>query len=71
MDYSFLIQVRGVREDEDTASPFGGKRKMQILVVYDYVKGAFWTLELTAKGPTEVVVKWCCNKLEDSGCARS
>ena len=44
---------------------------MPILVAYDDVKGAFWTLKVPAKGPTESVVKWCCSKLEDSGYAGS
>ena len=42
-----------------------------MLVAYDDVKGAFWTLKVPAKGPTASVVKWCCSKLKDSGCAGS
>ena len=33
--------------------------------------GGFWTLKVSAKGPTESVVKWCCSTLEDSGYAGS
>ena len=58
-------------DEEETTDPVDGKRKMPILVAYDDVKGAFWTLKVPAKGSTESVVKWCCSKLEDSGYAGS
>ena len=72
MDYCFLGEACGVCEDdEETTDPVDGKRKMPILVAYGNVKGAFWTLQVPAKGPTERVVKWYCSKLADSGYAGS
>ena len=72
MDDCFLWEACGVCEDdEETTDPVDGKREMPILVAYDDVKGAFWTLKVRAKGPTESVVKWCCSRLEDPGCAGS
>ena len=71
MDFCFLGEACGVCGDEDIADPVDGKQRMPILVAYDDVKGAFWTLNVPAKCPTESVVKCCCSRLEDSGYAGS
>ena len=72
MDYCFLGEACGACEDdEEMTDSVDGKRKMPILVAYDDVNGAFWTLSVPAKGPTESVVERCCSKLEVSGYAGS
>ena len=72
MDYCFLGEACGVcGDEEETTDPVDGQRKMLIWVAYDGVKGVFWTLKVSAKGPTESVVQWCCSRLEDSGYAGS
>ena len=68
MDYCSLGEACGVCDDEEeTTDAVDGKRKMPILVAYDDVEGACWTLTCPAKGPTESVFEWCCSQLEDSG----
>ena len=59
--------LRRLRRRGDDGS--SGWKMMLILVAYDDVKGASWTPKVLAKGPTESVVKWCCNKLDISGYA--
>ena len=43
------------------------KGKLPVLVVYDDCREAFWTLLVSQKGPTESVVKWGVDRLEDFG----
>ena len=43
------------------------KGKLPILVVFDDSKEAFWTMPAGQKGPTEGGVKFCVDRLEDSG----
>ena len=63
MYYCFLGEAGGVCDDEEvTTDPVYGKRKMPILVACDDLKGAFWTLKVSAKRPAESVVKWCCSR---------
>ena len=49
MDWCFLGEACGVCGDEETTDPVDGRRKMPILVAYEYVKGGF----LDAKGSRE------------------
>ena len=58
MNYCFLGEACGICGDKDTADPVDGKRKMPISVAHDDVKGAFWTLRVPVRGPTESVLKW-------------
>ena len=51
MDYCFLGENG---EDDDS-----GERKMPILIAYDDLKNAFWSVKVHQKGPVESVVKWC------------
>ena len=66
MDYCFLGSKAdtGLVEVE-AEDPDAGK--VAILVTYDDVKRAFWAMQVEAQGPREDVVKWCCDRLEDSG----
>ena len=66
MDYCFL----GGRADEDIFDDDSEEKrrgKLPILVVYDSCKRAFWTVAVPQKGPVESIVKWCIDRLEDSG----
>ena len=61
MDYCFFSKKTFEEEDEESEYSFG------VLVAYDESKDAFWALKIAKKGATKEVVKWCCDKLEDSG----
>ena len=61
MDYCFFSKKTFEEEEEESEYSFG------VLVAYDENKDAFWALKIDKKGATKEVVKWCCDKLEDSG----
>ena len=65
MDYCFL----GDKAEDSMLDDIDGDQtgKLAILVTYDELKHAFWALQVERKGPAESVVKWCYDKLEDSG----
>ena len=57
MDYCFLEEACGVcGDEEETTDPVDGKRKTPILVAYNDVKGAFWTLKVLRKGQLRVLL---------------
>ena len=65
MDYCFL----GDKAEDSMLDDIDGDQtgKLAILVTYDELKHAFWALQVERKGPAESVVKWCSERLEDSG----
>ena len=63
MDYCFFGKKSLEEEVSDSDNTFA------VLVVYDDYMGAFWALRVEKKGSSMDVVKWCCDKLEDSGYA--
>ena len=67
MDYCFV----GDKLDDDMLDDENNgdkkKSKAAILVTYDDFKRAFWALQTDKKGTTDGVVKWCTDRLEDSG----
>ena len=66
MDYCFMGD--NLKDDIlDDECDEKRKGKLPVLVVYDDCKEAFWTLLVSQKGPTESIVKWSVDRLEDSG----
>ena len=61
MDYCFFGKKSFEEEEEESENIF------TLLVVYDDNLDAFWALRVDKKGASKEVVKWCCDKLEDSG----
>ena len=64
MDYCFFnkktLEVHGPSEEQAECS-------LPVLVAYDEVKEACWTMPVVEKGANEDVVQWTCRVLEDSG----
>ena len=66
MDYCFYNKKTLDEHEPDEVQAEGS---MTVLVTYDEVKEAFWTLPVAEKGANEEAVQWCCGVLEDSGYA--
>ena len=66
MDYCFLgDNLEGDLLDDESDEKQKGK--LPVLVVFDDCKETFWTMPAGQKGPTEGGVKFCVDRLEDSG----
>ena len=62
MDDCFLEERCKVKDEDNTKSG-----NTTVLVAYDELKEACWALSAPRKGAVHGVVKWCVDKLEDSG----
>jgi hypothetical protein len=62
MDYCFLGEKCEVKDEDD-----GRSGNATVLVAYDELKEACWALSALKKGAVHGVVKWCVDKLGDSG----
>ena len=58
----FLAEKCEVKDVDD-----GKSENATVLVAYDELKEAFWTVNAPRKGAVHGVVQWCVDKLEDSG----
>ena len=63
MDFCFFGKKTFEEEEKESENTF------TVLVVYDDNLEAFWALRVDKKGASKEVVKWCFDKLEDSGYA--
>ena len=61
LDYCFFGRKSPLEEEKESEDHF------PVLVVYDDDKDTFWAIKVSKKGATREVVKWLCDKLEDSG----
>lgn len=62
LDYCFFSSKTADLDDEEE-----NESSVKVLVMYDDQLDALWALRVAKKGALPEVVKWCCDKLEDSG----
>ena len=61
LDCCFLNEQSADMDEEESA------RSVTVLVMYDDHWDALWALVVNKKGATPEAVKWCCDRIENSG----